>query len=234
MAGCAAATAATMSGLVTSFSSLSVSKPQQSSSCCSSSLTLRSSFLAKATTQQQQQLSEIETLALDIRSVRKGSRNGSRGVVRMGPLEAGVGLMGTKMGMMTVFTADGIAIPCTVVGFHEGNIVTQVKSEATDGYTAVQVGYRRVRDRKLTKPERGHLEKVGAIPMRHLQEFRVVNTEGYEPNQRLVLEDIFKDGDLIDVVGNSIGKGFAGVFLIFSGIEFFFLVNSWRAFVLPL
>jgi large subunit ribosomal protein L3 len=210
MAGCSAATAATMSGLVTSFSSLSVSKPQQSSSCCSSSLTLRSSFIAKATTQHRQQLSEIETLALDIRSVRKGSRNGSRGVVRMGPLEAGVGLMGTKMGMMTVFTADGIAIPCTVVGFHEGNIVTQVKSEATDGYTAVQVGYRRVRDRKLTKPERGHLEKVGAIPMRHLQEFRVLNTEGYEPNQRLVLEDIFKDGDLIDVVGNSIGKGFAG------------------------
>ncbi len=234
MAGCSAATAATMSGLVTSFSSLSVSKPQQSSSCCSSSLTLRSSFIAKATTQHRLQLSEIETLALDIRSVRKGSRNGSRGVVRMGPLEAGVGLMGTKMGMMTVFTADGIAIPCTVVGFHEGNIVTQVKSEATDGYTAVQVGYRRVRDRKLTKPERGHLEKVGAIPMRHLQEFRVLNTEGYEPNQRLVLEDIFKDGDLIDVVGNSIGKGFAGGFLIFSGIEFFFLVSSWRAFMFPL
>lgn len=128
----------------------------------------------------------------------------------MGPLEAGVGMMGTKMGMMTVFTPDGKAVPCTVVGFHEGNIVTQVKTDATDGYTAVQVGYRRVRDRKLTKPELGHLNKVGAIPMRHLQEFRVVATDGYEPNQRLELEEIFKEGDLIDVVGNSIGKGFQG------------------------
>jgi len=133
-----------------------------------------------------------------------------RGVVTMGPLEAGVGMMGTKMGMMTVFTPDGKAVPCTVVGFHEGNIVTQVKSDATDGYTAVQVGYRRVRDRKLTKPELGHLKKVDAIPMRHLQEFRVMSTDGYEPNQRLELEEIFKEGDLIDVVGNSIGKGFQG------------------------
>lgn len=128
----------------------------------------------------------------------------------MSSVEAGVGLMGTKMGMMTYFTEDGIAVPCTVVGFHEGNIVTQVKTDATDGYTAVQVGYRRVRDRKLTKPQLGHLNKVGAIPMRHLQEFRVVSAEGFEPNQRLQLEEMFKAGDLIDVVGDSIGKGFQG------------------------
>lgn len=133
-----------------------------------------------------------------------------RGVVTMGPLEAGVGMMGTKMGMMTVFTDDGKAVPCTVVGFHEGNVVTQVKTDATDGYTAVQVGYRRVRDRKLTKPELGHLNKIEAIPMRHLQEFRVVSADGFTPNQRLELTEIFKEGDLIDVVGNSIGKGFQG------------------------
>jgi large subunit ribosomal protein L3 len=125
-------------------------------------------------------------------------------------VEAGVGMMGTKMGMMTVFTEDGKAVPCTVVGFHEGNVVTQVKTDATDGYTAVQVGYRRVRDRKLTKPELGHLTKIDAIPMRHLQEFRVVSAEGFEPNQRLALEEMFKEGDLVDVVGNSIGKGFQG------------------------
>lgn len=143
----------------------------------------------------------------------------------MGALEAGVGLMGTKMGMMTMFTPNGKAVPCTVVGFHEGNIVTQVKTEGTDGYTAVQVGYRRVRDKKLTKPELGHLKKIETIPMRHLQEFRVVDVGGYEPNQRLQLEDIFKDGDLIDVVGNSIGKGFAGTFVC-SSLHFFVFIES--------
>ena len=72
-------------------------------------------------------------------------------------MEAGIGVMGTKLGMMSYFESDGEVVPVTVVGFKEGNIVTQIKTEATDGYDAVQVGYRRVRDRKLTKPEIGHL-----------------------------------------------------------------------------
>ncbi|KAG6508762.1 50S ribosomal protein L3, chloroplastic-like [Zingiber officinale] len=134
---------------------------------------------------------------------------GPRGVTVMS-MEAGIGVMGTKLGMMTYFEPDGTVVPVTVVGFREGNIVTQVKSAATDGYDAVQVGYRRVRDRKLTKPEMGHLEKAGAIPMRHLQEFRLQSVDGFEPGQRLVIEDIFKEGDLVDVSGNSIGKGFQG------------------------
>lgn len=124
--------------------------------------------------------------------------------------EAGVGLMGTKVGMMTYFTEVGKAIPVTVIGFREGNIVTQIKTDLTDGYNAVQIGYRRVRDRKLTKPERGHLDKVGAIPLRHLQEFRLTSVENYEPGQRLNLEEVFKEGDLVDVSGKSIGKGFQG------------------------
>ncbi|URE22258.1 50S ribosomal protein [Musa troglodytarum] len=136
-------------------------------------------------------------------------RHGERRVTVMS-MEAGVGVMGTKLGMMTYFEPDGTVVPVTVVGFREGNIVTQVKAAATDGYDAVQVGYRRVRDRKLTKPELGHLEKAGAIPMRHLQEFRLQSVDGFEPGQRLVIEDIFKEGDLVDVSGNSIGKGFQG------------------------
>lgn len=132
-----------------------------------------------------------------------------RGVVVMS-LEAGVGVMGTKLGMMSYFEPDGEVVPVTVVGFKEGNIVTQIKTEATDGYNAVQLGYERVRDRKLTKPEMGHLEKAGAIPMRHLQEFRLQSVEGFEPNQRLVLDEIFKEGDLVDVSGITIGKGFQG------------------------
>lgn len=128
-------------------------------------------------------------------------------------MEAGIGVMGTKLGMMTYFEPTGKVVPVTVVGFREGNIVTQIKTEATDGYDSVQVGYRRVRDKKLTMPEMGHLNKVGAIPMRHLQEFRLTSVEGFEPNQRLVVKDIFKEGDLVDVSGTTIGKGFQGIFL---------------------
>lgn len=125
-------------------------------------------------------------------------------------MEAGIGVMGTKLGMMTYFEPSGTVVPVTVIGFREGNIVTQVKTNSTDGYEAVQVGYRRVRDRKLTKPELGHLDKAGAIPMRHLQEFRLQSVEGFEPGQRLVLDDVFKEGDLVDVSGTTIGKGFQG------------------------
>ncbi|EXB70622.1 50S ribosomal protein L3-1 [Morus notabilis] len=125
-------------------------------------------------------------------------------------MEAGIGVMATKLGMMSFFESDGKVVPVTIVGFKEGNIVTQVKNLATDGYDAVQVGYRRVRDRKLTKPEFGHLQKAGAIPMRHLQEFRLQSVEGFEPNQKLVFEEIFKEGDLVDVAGITIGKGFQG------------------------
>lgn len=112
--------------------------------------------------------------------------------------------------MMSYFEESGTVVPVTVIGFREGNIVTQVKTEATDGYNAVQVGYRRVRDRKLTKPEMGHLEKSGIIPLRHLQEFRLQSVGEFEPNQRLVFDELFKEGDLVDVSGTTIGKGFQG------------------------
>lgn len=127
-------------------------------------------------------------------------------------VDAGIGVMGTKLGMMTYFEpVGGKVVPVTVVGFREGNIVTQIKTEATDGYDAVQIGYRRVRDKKLKKPEMGHLNKIGAIPLRHLQEFRLTDIEGFEPNQKLVVEEIFKEGDLVDVSGTTIGKGFQGI-----------------------
>ncbi|KAG9144263.1 hypothetical protein Leryth_025681 [Lithospermum erythrorhizon] len=125
-------------------------------------------------------------------------------------IEAGIGVMGTKLGMMSFFEPDGKVVPVTIVGFREGNIVTQVKNDATDGYNAVQVGYRRVRERKLTKPEMGHLEKVGVIPMRHLQEFRLVGVDGFEPGQKLLASELFDEGDLVDVSGTTIGKGFQG------------------------
>ncbi|KAL5700458.1 Large ribosomal subunit protein uL3c [Ranunculus cassubicifolius] len=138
------------------------------------------------------------------------TRTFKKSMVTKSSMEAGIGVMGTKLGMMTYFEPEGKVVPVTVVGFREGNIVTQIKTEATDGYDAVQVGYRRVRDKKLTKPEIGHLNKIGAIPMRHLQEFRLTNVQGFEPNQRLSVEELFKEGDLVDVAGTTIGKGFQG------------------------
>ncbi|KAE8704073.1 50S ribosomal protein L3-1 [Hibiscus syriacus] len=124
--------------------------------------------------------------------------------------EAGIGVMDTKLGMMSYFETDGTVVPMTVVGFREGNIVTQVKTSATDDYDDVQVGYRRVRDKKLTKPELGHLGKAGVIPMRHLQEFRLQSVEEFETGQKLAVEEIFKEGDLVDVSGTTIGKRFQG------------------------
>lgn len=121
--------------------------------------------------------------------------------------------MATKLGMMSFFEESGTVVPVTVVGFREGNIVTQIKTEATDGYNAVQVGYRRVRDRKLTKPEMGHLEKSGIIPLRHLQEFRLQSIDGFEVTQKLDFGELFKEGDLVDVSGTTIGKGFQGIYV---------------------
>jgi hypothetical protein len=227
------AAAASISAVTASFTTLSLQK-SSASSTKATSVALPAFHGLKATALCG---ADLHARVASQCVVASASSSACRGVVAMG-VEAGVGVMGTKLGMMTVFTPDGKAVPCTIVGFHEGNIVTQVKTDATDGYTAVQVGYRRVRDRKLTKPQLGHLNKVGAIPMRHLQEFRVVSAEGYEPNQRLELEDVFKEGDLIDVVGNSIGKGFQGQSIALppipprhSGVPSSRGCNSWFTFL---
>ncbi|XP_060193978.1 large ribosomal subunit protein uL3c-like [Lycium barbarum] len=102
--------------------------------------------------------------------------------------------MATKLGMMSFFEETGTVVHVTVVGFREGNIFTQIKTEATDGYNAVQVGYRRVRDRKLTKPEMGHLEKSRIIPLRHLQEFRLQDVDGFEVTRKLDFNEVTQSG----------------------------------------
>ena len=91
-----------------------------------------------------------------------------------------------------------------------GNVVTQVKTAATDGYDSVQVGYHGVREDKLTRPELGHLGKAGAPPLRHLQEFRLVAVDAFDPGQELEFNELFKEGDLVDVSAKTIGKGFQG------------------------
>ncbi|WP_448561507.1 50S ribosomal protein L3 [Trichothermofontia sp.] len=118
------------------------------------------------------------------------------------------GLLGTKLGMTQIFDEEGLAIPVTVV--QAGPCpVTQIKSPETDGYAAIQVGYGEVKEKALTRPELGHLAKSGASPLRHLQEFRVADVSGYELGQALTVA-AFAPGQLVDVTGNRIGRGFAG------------------------
>lgn len=120
-----------------------------------------------------------------------------------------IGLMGTKAGMTQIFR-DGLAIPASVIALDEGNIITQVKTEEKDGYEAVQVGYQVCKENRITKPELNHLRKANAPAMKRLVEFKFKKASEYELGQQLKLEEVFKVGDLVDVAGTSIGKGFQG------------------------
>jgi large subunit ribosomal protein L3 len=119
-----------------------------------------------------------------------------------------VGILGTKLGMTQVFDEEGRAIPVTVVQAGPCT-VTQIKTKQTDGYTAVQLGYQEVKPKALNKPEIGHLAKSSAPPLRHLLEYRLDDTSQFELGQS-VNADIFTVGQIVDVCGTSIGRGFAG------------------------
>ncbi|MBT9165545.1 MAG: 50S ribosomal protein L3 [Chloroflexi bacterium] len=115
------------------------------------------------------------------------------------------GILGKKIGMTQTFTEDGVVVPVTAIEAGPC-MVTQVKSLDTDGYNAVQLGFGE--SRRLNRPERGHLKKLGAF--RHLREFRLEDIAAIEPGQKVSV-DIFQSGDIVDVVGTSKGRGFAGV-----------------------
>lgn len=119
-----------------------------------------------------------------------------------------VGILGTKLGMTQVFDETGRAIPVTVVQAGPCT-VTQVKTTQTDGYQAIQVGFKEVKQKAVTKPELGHLAKSSAPPLRHLREYQLDNTSEYSIGQQ-IKADIFTPGQTVDVVGTSIGRGFAG------------------------
>lgn len=119
-----------------------------------------------------------------------------------------IGILGTKLGMTQIFDEAGRAIPITVIQAGPCT-VTQVKTVESDGYTAVQLGYEEVKEKSLNKPELGHLSKAGAVPLRHLTEYRLSETPTYELGQQVTV-DIFSTGQLVDVCGKSIGRGFAG------------------------
>jgi large subunit ribosomal protein L3 len=119
-----------------------------------------------------------------------------------------VGILGTKLGMTQVFDEAGKAIPVTVVQAGPCT-VTQIKTAEVDGYSAVQVGFGEVTEKALNKPELGHLKKAEASPLRHLKEYRLDSPADYQLGQ-LLTADIFTPGQQVDVIGTSIGRGFAG------------------------
>jgi len=131
-------------------------------------------------------------------------------VIRANTLEAGVGIFGNKAGMTQIFTEAGQVVPVTVISIKDGNYVTQVKTKDSDGYTAVQIGYHESKEKHISKPEIGHTAKAGTPPLRTLSEFRVASVDGYEAGQKLDVAAMFSEGDLVDIQGLSLGKGFQG------------------------
>ncbi len=121
-----------------------------------------------------------------------------------------IGLIGRKRGMTRVFTEAGQSVPVTVIEV-VNNQVTQVKTEETDGYVALQVAAEPVKPNRVNKPMAGHFAKAGVEPCRILREFRVSAEEAaqYEPGKAITV-DLFETGQKVDVTGISKGKGFAG------------------------
>lgn len=121
----------------------------------------------------------------------------------------GKGIIGKKIGMTQVFTENGTVVPVTVVQAGPC-VVTQKKTVESDGYNAIQIGFEKIlSEKKVNKPQAGHFKKAGADPMKYLREVRVDAIDDYSVGQ-VINADIFAAGDIIDVQGVSIGKGFQG------------------------
>ena len=124
---------------------------------------------------------------------------------------ARVGLVGRKVGMTRIFTADGDAVPVTVLDV-SNNRVTQIKTPDTDGYSAIQVAFGARRASRVSKPLAGHMAKAGSEAGTILKEFHVTAADigKYAVGGKIGV-DLFKEGQKVDVQGTSIGKGYAGV-----------------------
>jgi large subunit ribosomal protein L3 len=118
-------------------------------------------------------------------------------------------IIGKKLGMTQIFDESGKLIPVTVVEAGPCKVV-QVKSEDTDGYNSIQLGYGQIKEKKVNAPMKGHFDKNELEYKKVLKEFRVDNASEYQVGQD-VTAAVFADGDKIDVSGTSKGKGFAGV-----------------------
>lgn len=119
------------------------------------------------------------------------------------------GIIGKKVGMTTIFNAEGQAVPCTLIEAGPC-VVTQVRTEEKDGYTAIQLGYGEKKEKNTSRSLVGHFKKAGTTPKRKLVEFKEFEKE-YSLGETIRIEDVFVEGDFLDVTGNSKGRGFQGV-----------------------
>ena len=120
------------------------------------------------------------------------------------------GLIGKKIGMTSVFGADGKNIPCTVIEAGPC-VVTQIRTVEKDGYAAVQLAYDEISEKHASKALKGHFEKAGTTPKRKLVEFKADFAQELKLGDTLTVADIFEGVSYVDVVGTSKGKGFQGV-----------------------
>ncbi|GGI48194.1 large subunit ribosomal protein L3 [Agromyces flavus] len=120
------------------------------------------------------------------------------------------GLLGTKLGMTQVWDENNKLIPVTVIEIAP-NVVTHLRTAEKDGYAAVQIAAGAIDPRKVTKPLTGHFDAAGVTPRRHVTEVRTADAAEYSLGQELTVDGTFEAGQLVDVVGTSKGKGFAGV-----------------------
>lgn len=118
-------------------------------------------------------------------------------------------VLSTKLGMTQVWDAAGRLVPVTVLQVGT-NVVTQVRTDETDGYRAVQIAHGQIDPRKVTQPLKGHFEKAGVTPRRHLAEIRTPDAGQFALGQEITAE-AFTAGQSVDVIGTTKGKGFAGV-----------------------
>jgi large subunit ribosomal protein L3 len=119
------------------------------------------------------------------------------------------GILGTKLGMTQVFDEANRIVPVTVLKAGP-NVVTQVRTPDQDGYYAVQLAFGDIDPRRVNKPLRGHFEKAGVTPRRHLVELRTLDASSYTVGQEITA-DVFEAGAVVDVIADSKGKGTAGV-----------------------
>ncbi|MCL6638756.1 MAG: 50S ribosomal protein L3 [Firmicutes bacterium] len=118
------------------------------------------------------------------------------------------GILGKKVGMTQIFNEQGLAIPVTVIEAGPC-IVVQKKTPEKDGYSAIQVGFGEKKERLVNKPAKGHFAKAGVKPVRFLREFRVDNADAFQVGQE-ILADVFAEGEKVDVIGTTKGRGFSG------------------------
>jgi len=118
------------------------------------------------------------------------------------------GIIGKKIGMTTIFN-NGEAVPCTVIEAGPC-VVTQVRTEESDGYTAIQLGYGEKKEKRTTKALLGHFKKANTTPKRKLVEFKEFE-KGLNLGDTVRVEDVFEEGEFLDISGKTKGKGFQGV-----------------------